>query len=122
MAMAPRLQVHGMHARVSSQQEETMSTLDPNGSPSNTGATIVGSGGGEGPVPDVMGSDTLEGNKVVTSDGEDVGKISDIMLDVRNGRIAYAVLSEGGFLGVGTGLPDLPWGVFPLDTEQNSFC
>ena len=98
-----------------------MSTLDPNGSPSNTGATIVGSGVGEGPGPDVMASDTLEGNKVVTSDGEDVGKISDIMLDVRNGRIAYAVLSEGGFLGMGTTLHAIPWNALTLDTGEKCF-
>jgi sporulation protein YlmC with PRC-barrel domain len=60
-------------------------------------AGIVGGGIGDGPGPDVMAAATIDGNKVLSSDGEDVGKIHDIMLDVRSGRIAYAVLAEGGF-------------------------
>lgn len=58
----------------------------------------------------------------MSSDGEHVGKISDIMLDVRNGRIAYAVLSEGGFLGMGSNRHAIPWSALTLDTdEQCSF-
>jgi hypothetical protein len=40
------------------------------------GANIVGRGVGEGPGPEVMAASTLEDTKVITSDGEDVGKIS----------------------------------------------
>ncbi|MFL9960278.1 PRC-barrel domain-containing protein [Paraburkholderia sediminicola] len=98
-----------------------MSTLDPLGTPGGAGARIVGSGVGEGPGPDVMAAATLDGTKVVTSDGEDVGKISDIMLDVRGGRIAYAVLSEGGFLGMGSTLHAIPWSALTLDTDTKRF-
>ncbi len=47
------------------------------------GARIVGKGSAtaEGPGPDVMAADTLDGNRVLSSDGEDIGKIKDIMLD-----------------------------------------
>ena len=58
---------------------------------------------------------------VITSDGEDIGKISKIMLDVRSGRIAYAVLSSGGFLGIGDTLRALPWNALTLDTDQRCF-
>jgi hypothetical protein len=68
-----------------------------------------------------MAAATLDGTKVMSSDGEDVGKISDIMLDVRSGRIAYAVLSEGGFLGMGTTLHAIPWNALTLDTDQECF-
>lgn len=96
-----------------------MSMLDPQ---SNTGgARIVGGGVGEGPGPEIMAADTLDGNKVYTSDGEHVGKIADIMLDVRSGRIAYAVLSEGGFLGIGDKLHAIPWGSLTLDTAEKCF-
>ena len=44
---------------------------------------------------DPVAAATLDGDNVITSDGEHVGKISDIMLDVRSGRVAYAVLSQG---------------------------
>jgi sporulation protein YlmC with PRC-barrel domain len=68
-----------------------------------------------------MAADTLDGTKVVTADGEDVGKISDVMLDVRGGRIAYAVLSEGGFLGMGATLHAIPWSALTLDTDEKCF-
>ena len=98
-----------------------MSTLDPRGTSSGAGARIVGTGVGDGPGPDVMAAATLDGTKVVTSDSEDVGKISDIMLDVRGGRIAYAVLSEGGFLGMGSTLHAIPWSALTLDTDAKRF-
>ncbi|WP_175130769.1 PRC-barrel domain-containing protein, partial [Paraburkholderia rhynchosiae] len=95
-----------------------MSTLNLQGTaPRSGGANIVGSGTGEGPGPDVMAAATLDDTQVVSSDGEDIGKISDIMLDVRSGRIAYAVLSEGGFLGMGTNLHAIPWNALTLDTD-----
>jgi sporulation protein YlmC with PRC-barrel domain len=68
-----------------------------------------------------MAAATLDGNKVITSDGEHVGKIADIMLDVRSGRVAYAVLSEGGFLGMGTTLHAIPWNALTLDTDEKCF-
>ncbi|RFU45634.1 PRC-barrel domain-containing protein [Paraburkholderia sp. DHOC27] len=89
--------------------------------PDDQGAGIVGIGVGDGPGPDVMAAATLDGNKVVTADGEYVGKISDIMLDVRTGRIAYAVLSEGGFLGMGTTLHAIPWGALTLNVDEKLF-
>jgi len=97
-----------------------MSTLDPQRA-SSSGAQITGGGVGEGPGPDVMAAATLDGDKVISADGEHVGKISDIMLDVRGGRIAYAVLSEGGFLGMGTTLHAIPWSALTLDTAEKCF-
>ncbi len=57
-----------------------------------------------GPGPEVMDAATLIGDKVVNAQGEGLGEIEAIMLDVRSGRIAYAVLSFGGFLGLGSKL------------------
>lgn len=100
-----------------------MTTLDPQvpASADTQGATIVGVGNGDGPGPAVMAAATLDGNKVMSSDGEHVGKISDIMLDVRGGRIAYAVLSTGGFLGIGDTLHAIPWSALTLDTDDKCF-
>lgn len=89
--------------------------------PDNQRAGIVGIGVGDGPGPEVMATGTLEGNKVVSIDGEHVGKISDIMLDVRSGKIAYAVLSEGGFLGMGNTLHAIPWGALTLNVDEKVF-
>jgi sporulation protein YlmC with PRC-barrel domain len=96
-----------------------MTTLDS--LPGDAGARIVGGGTGDGPGPDIMAAATLDGNKVYSSDGEHVGKISDIMLDVRGARIAYAVLSEGGFLGMGSTLHAIPWNALTLDTAEKCF-
>jgi sporulation protein YlmC with PRC-barrel domain len=98
-----------------------MGSINPQRGTRGGGANIVGGGVGEGPGPDVMAAATLDGNKVMSSDGEHVGKISDIMLDVQNGRIAYAVLSEGGFLGMGSNLHAIPWSALTLDTDEKCF-
>ncbi|GJH14194.1 PRC-barrel domain-containing protein [Caballeronia novacaledonica] len=97
------------------------SNLTDSGSAAQGGANIVGSGVGDGPGPDVMAASTLEDTTVITSDAEDVGKIKEVMLDVRSGRIAYAVLSSGGFLGMGDTLRAIPWGALTLDTDQKVF-
>jgi sporulation protein YlmC with PRC-barrel domain len=90
---------------------------------SGAGANIVGDGGrsAAGPGPEVMAASTLDGDKVLSSDGDDIGKIKDIMLDVRSGRIAYAVLSSGGFLGIGDKLLAIPWHALTLDTDRKCF-
>lgn len=75
----------------------------------------------EGPGPELMGADTLIGNDVANHLDEDLGDIKEIMLDMRNGRIAYAVLSFGGFLGMGEKLFAVPWNALKLDTENKRF-
>jgi sporulation protein YlmC with PRC-barrel domain len=74
-----------------------------------------------GPGPRLMGADTLIGNDVANHKDEDLGDIKEIMLDVPNGRIAYAVLSFGGFLGMGNKLFAVPWEALKLDTENHRF-
>ncbi|MFC4158381.1 PRC-barrel domain-containing protein [Chitinimonas lacunae] len=93
---------------------------------SNTGgARIVGSqhslSSADGPGPYLMLADTLTGNDVVNPAGEKLGDIKGIMLDVQRGRIAYAVLSVGGFLGMGDRLFALPWAALTLDIDQKQF-
>lgn len=74
-----------------------------------------------GPGPHLMGADTLVGNDVFNKDAEDLGDIKDIMLDMRTGRVSYAVLSFGGFLGMGEKLFAVPWEALKLDTENKRF-
>ena len=87
------------------------------------GAAIVGAErrNGDGPGPQVMDAATLKGDSVVNDRGDDLGKIEAIMLDVTSGRIAYAVLSFGGFLGMGNKLFALPWSALTLDADQKCF-
>jgi sporulation protein YlmC with PRC-barrel domain len=69
----------------------------------------------------VAGASTLMGDNVHNSAGENLGTIEEIMLDVPTGRIAYAVLSFGGFLGLGNKLFAVPWGALTLDEREHEF-
>lgn len=74
-----------------------------------------------GPGPGVMGAGTLIGNEVYNAAGEDLGSVREIMLDVSDGRICYAVLSFGSILGMGGKLFAVPWSALRLDTDQQRF-
>ncbi len=74
-----------------------------------------------GPGPALMGADTLIGDSVVNGQEEDLGDIKEIMLDMRTGQVAYAVLSFGGFLGLGEKLFAVPWQALQLDTVNKRF-
>lgn len=75
----------------------------------------------DGPGPALMGADTLIGNDVYNRDGEDLGDIKEFMVDMATGRIAYAVLSFGGVLGLGDKLFAVPWAALALDTIKKRF-
>ena len=66
----------------------------------------------------VLSASSLKGDKVVNHQGDDLGEIQEIMIDLDRGRIAYAVLSFGGFLGMGDKLFAIPWQAFSVDTVQ----
>jgi sporulation protein YlmC with PRC-barrel domain len=51
--------------------------------------------------PNVLSSSSICSDHVKNAAGEDLGKIEDLMIDLHSGRIAYAVLSFGGFLKMG---------------------
>ena len=89
----------------------------------NDGARIVGGlqNVNNGPGPEVMAADTLVGDQVVNVQGEKLGEVKAIMLDVPHGRIAYAVLAFGGFLGLGDKLFAIPWKALTLDADRQCF-
>ncbi len=66
--------------------------------------------------PTVLSAGTISGDPVVNRRGEDLGKIEDLMVDLENGRVAYAVLSFGGVLGIGNKLFAIPWDSFEIDS------
>lgn len=75
----------------------------------------------DGPGPQLMGADTLIGNDVYNEAEEDLGDIKEIMLDMATGRVAYAVLSFGGIMGMGEKLFAVPWDALKLDTVNERF-
>jgi sporulation protein YlmC with PRC-barrel domain len=73
------------------------------------------------PVTHVLSTSQILGDKVVNRTGEDLGKIEELMLDLEKGRVAYAVLSFGGFLGLGDKHFALPFEALKLDADKECF-
>src|SRR5450755_1035773 len=69
----------------------------------------------------VLAASTLAGDSVRNSAGEDLGKVDEIMIDIPSGRVAYAVLSFGGVLGMGNKLFAVPWSALRVDEDEKSF-
>lgn len=67
----------------------------------------------------LVGTSKLAGARVIASDGNHAGKLEHVMLDVRHGRIAYAVVSVGGIAGLGSKLLAVPWRAVTLDVQHN---
>jgi sporulation protein YlmC with PRC-barrel domain len=69
----------------------------------------------------VLAASTLAGNSVRNSAGDDLGAIDEIMIHIPSGRVAYAVLSFGGFLGMGSKLFAVPWSALKVDEDNKCF-
>lgn len=69
----------------------------------------------------VLSASTLCGDKVKNSQGENLGTIEEVMLDTESHRIAYYVLSFGGFLGLGDKLFAIPPEAMELNTKEKCF-
>lgn len=70
---------------------------------------------------DLIASDRVEGTAVYRPDGERIGRIHHFMVGKRNGRVEYAVLSFGGFLGMGAEYRPVPWEALDYDTKLGGY-
>lgn len=68
----------------------------------------------------VLSASSITGTKVLNRTGDHVGSIEDVMLRIDTGDVAYAVLSVGGFLGMGDKLFAIPWEALTIDTADHS--
>jgi sporulation protein YlmC with PRC-barrel domain len=100
---------------------ENSTTANPNWNTSKRTDTGTATMDSEHKHRRVMPAGALAGDRVRNSAGEDLGKIEEIMIDVPTGRVAYAVLSFGGFLGMGEKLFALPWDALQLDEDEHQF-
>ena len=66
----------------------------------------------------LIGSDKVEGTAVYGADSQKIGTIERVMIDKISGRVSYAVLSFGGFLGIGDSYHPLPWESLDYDTSM----
>ncbi|MBE0489318.1 MAG: PRC-barrel domain-containing protein [Halomonas sp.] len=69
----------------------------------------------------LLSASTMTGDDVYNMKNEELGKIQDIMLDVNEGKIRYAVLASGGFLGMGDRLFAVPWKALKHDEANRRF-
>lgn len=82
------------------------SKLSPSSTPSNSS---------------LVSADKIEGTNVYNREGEKLGSIDDILIDKTSGRAVYAVMSFGGFLGVGQKHHPLPWATLRYDTRLGGY-
>jgi hypothetical protein len=69
----------------------------------------------------LIGSDKVEGTAVYGADDTKIGSIERVMIDKMSGKVSYAVLSFGGFLGIGDDHYPLPWQSLKYDTNLGGY-
>ena len=69
----------------------------------------------------LIGSDKVEGTAVYGAGGNKIGSIERVMIDKLSGKVSYAVLSFGGFLGIGDDHYPLPWQSLKYDTNLGGY-
>jgi hypothetical protein len=69
----------------------------------------------------LIASDRVEGTPVRRMNGEKIGTIERVMIDKLNGNVAYAVLTFGGFLGIGQKHLPIPWSRLHYDPKLTAY-
>ena len=69
----------------------------------------------------LIGSDKVEGTAVYGADDKKIGSIERVMIDKVSGKVAYAVVSFGGFLGIGEDYYPMPWNKLTYDTGLGGY-
>ncbi len=70
----------------------------------------------------LVSSSDVTGTEVYGSDGSHIGSIDHLMIDKLSGKVAYAVMRFGGFLGLGEEHRPVPWGKLRYDTRRHGLC
>lgn len=69
----------------------------------------------------LIGSDKVEGTAVYRSNGDRIGTIERVMIDKVGGKVAYAVMSFGGFLGIGDDYYPVPWSLLTYNERLGGY-
>lgn len=70
----------------------------------------------------LISSNRIEGTPVFDRYAKRIGTIHSVMIEKESGQVAYAVLTFGGFLGLGSRAYPLPWSMLTYDREQHGYC
>jgi hypothetical protein len=73
------------------------------------------------PNHQLISSEDVEGTEVYDPGGKHIGEVDHLMIDKMSGRVAYAVISFGGFIGLGHSHYPLPWNALTYDTKLGGF-
>jgi sporulation protein YlmC with PRC-barrel domain len=85
------------------------------------GETVMAMAAEKRETASLIGSDKVEGTNVYRSNGDKIGSIERIMLDKQSGKVAYAVMSFGGFLGIGHDHYPVPWSLLTYNTSLGGY-
>jgi hypothetical protein len=85
------------------------------------GETVMAMAAENRETASLIGSDKVEGTNVYRSSGDKIGSIERIMLDKQSGKVAYAVMSFGGFLGIGHEHYPVPWSLLTYNTQLGGY-
>jgi hypothetical protein len=69
----------------------------------------------------LIGSDKVQGTVVYGTDEKKIGKLERVMIDKISGKVAHAVLSFGGFMGIGEDYYPVPWSMLKYDTNLDGY-
>ena len=69
----------------------------------------------------ILSSTSITGTNVTNPKGDNLGEIRDLMIDTETGTVNYAVLSFGGFLGLGDKYFAIPFEAFSVNTTTERF-
>jgi sporulation protein YlmC with PRC-barrel domain len=69
----------------------------------------------------LIAASKVNGTSVYNRSGESLGSVYDVMINKVSGQVAYAVMSFGGFLGIGERYHPLPWKSLTYDTRQGGY-
>ena len=69
----------------------------------------------------LIGSDKVEGTAVYGANDKRIGSVQRVMIDKIGGKVAYAVVSFGGFLGIGEDYYPMPWAQLKYDTRLGGY-
>src|ERR1700693_3556459 len=69
----------------------------------------------------LISSDKVDGTAVYSRNGDHLGTVHDVMIDKRTGQVEYAIMSFGGFLGIGESYHSLPLRALTYDTKRGGY-
>jgi sporulation protein YlmC with PRC-barrel domain len=72
-------------------------------------------------VSSVISSDRVQGTNVYNPNGDKLGSVESLMIDKISGKVRYAVMEFGGFLGIGADVYPLPWETMKYDTNMGGY-